>query len=109
MEELSTEGMARDELQSRQMDHAKRRELAEQIQHRDRRGIRNSYKEREQTIQKLVSERTWHDNLIAKMDQSKKDDLLKDLLRDHAQKSKTLRDRGVYRGDAKFFIDPQYN
>ncbi|XP_041485167.1 uncharacterized protein LOC121431635 [Lytechinus variegatus] len=109
MAEMCSEDMAREHLGSRQMDHERRRQLADQIQKRDRQGIRNTYREREQTIQRLVSERTWHDDLIAKMDQKEKDDMLQDLLRDHAQKSKILRDQGLYRGDAKFFIDPQYN
>ncbi|XP_063969164.1 uncharacterized protein LOC135157473 [Lytechinus pictus] len=109
MAETCSEDMAREQLESRQMDHERRRQLADQIQKRDRQGIHNTYRDREQTIQRLVSERTWHDDLIAKMDQKEKDDMLKDLLRDHAQKSKILRDRGLYRGDAKFFIDPQYN
>ncbi|XP_072165091.1 uncharacterized protein [Diadema setosum] len=108
-DEANAHDAARAKLQSEQAMHERRRQLAEQVKQRDREGIQHSYSERERNIQRLLSERNWHDEMIAKMDQEEKDQLLKDLLRDHAQKSKVLRNHGLYRGDAKFFTDPQYN
>jgi hypothetical protein len=43
------------------------------------------------------------------MQKEEQQQLRTDALRDHNSKSKVLRDHGLYRGDASFFLDSEYS
>ncbi|XP_071952645.1 uncharacterized protein [Antedon mediterranea] len=92
----------------REQEDQRKQELSNQIKSGSKTAIKKSYRDRERTIQRLQEEREWHDEMIRHMDKKERQDIYTDMMRDHKHKSKVLRDHGIYRGDPKFFIDPQY-
>jgi len=107
-ERVRCEVAARQALEQQEEQDARSAALQKQIQTRDKSGIKKSYKEREQQLQRLLQEQKWHNEMIRKMEKEERRSLRTDALRDHNSKSKVLRDHGLYRGDASFFLDPEY-
>ena len=56
-----------------------------------------------------MQERRWHNEMIGRMEKDDKERLYTDAMKDHKSKAKVLRDHGLYRGDATFFLDPEYS
>merc|ERR1711962_687087 len=107
-ERVRCEVAARQALEQQEEQDARSAALQKQIQTRDKSGIKKSYKEREQQLQRLLQEQKWHNEMIRKMEKEERRSLRTDALRDHNSKFKVLRDHGLYRGDASFFLDPEY-
>ncbi|XP_022087470.1 uncharacterized protein LOC110977539 [Acanthaster planci] len=108
-ERLRSELAAKQAYEKQQEEDNRKKALQKQIQSRDKSGIKNSYREREQQLQRLLQEQCWHNSMIAKMEKEDKAQLHSDALRDHYSKSKVLRDHGLYRGDPSFFVDAEYS
>ncbi|XP_072050576.1 uncharacterized protein [Amphiura filiformis] len=108
-EAARTEAAAREERERQERISARKAALQEQVKERDLTGIKKSYKQREEEIQRLLREKQWHNGMIDSMNQRERQQLKTDLIRDHKGKEKVLRDHGLYRGHPVFFSDPMYN
>jgi chromosome segregation ATPase len=104
-----TEMAAKEALCRQEKEAARRKALEEQIRTRDKTGMKKTYNEREKQLQRLLQERSWHNGVINQMQKEEQQQLRTDALRDHNSKSKVLRDHGLYRGDASFFLDSEYS
>jgi len=108
-ERIRCELVAKQAHEKQQQEDARKKTLQEQIQSRDKSAIKKSYREREKKLQRLLQEQRWHNEMIGKMEETERAQLRSDALRDHHNKSKVLRDHGLYRGDPSFFVDPEYS
>ncbi|XP_033097129.1 chromatin assembly factor 1 subunit rlf2-like [Anneissia japonica] len=107
-EKARAEEAHRNACELKQQEERQKRELSFQFKSGDKAVLKKSYRERERTIQRLQEEREWHNEMIQHLEKRERQDIYTDMMRDHKHKSKVLRDHGIYRGDPKFFIDPQY-
>lgn len=88
-------------------EEAERKKLEHHLHIHSKGGMKKSLHDREKAIERFMTNSSWHDNIIKRMEE---EDvlLLNTLMKDHKQKEKVLRDFGLYRGHPAYCIDQEY-
>ncbi|XP_070544774.1 uncharacterized protein [Ptychodera flava] len=99
---------AKEERERREQEEARRKELEQHLRTRNKGDMKKSVHNREREIARLLRERTWHNEIIKRMEDEDGNKVKNLLMKDHSQKEKVLRDHGLYRGHPSYCIDPEY-